>query len=316
MTNQIQDDDNFTDVDHREEVLKGKTPRRLLWIVGGFFLIVLLLIAVFIVHGNEPQRQVYEDAMKGDKAKKEVVQAPKIVETVAAEQNKEVLNQVRGGEESGIAKEIKNLTGSGQPSNSSVSSSTTADQSQARNIERIKTGPIFKGGNSRGSPQLSNDSQNSNLDLVKEISNLGQQQADKTQSQVRNSEVMNQAIAAAGGGAKAKSQSDKELEFNASFESKKMPSPTGVIERSNSKCLLRPGWLIPVSNSEKMNSDIPGEITLLVRQNVYGSYNNNCLAIPAGTTIVATYNPNVTVGQERFNAAATVMHLPNGERVS
>ena len=316
MTTQNHEDENITDVDHREEVLKGKTPRRLLWIVGGFFLVVLLLIAVFIVDGNEPQRQQKEDAVKGDKAKNEVVQAPKIVETIAAEQNREVLNQVRGAEETGIAKEIKTLAGSGQPSHSSVTMSSSEDQSHARNIERIKTGPIFKGSNSRGAPQLSNDSQPNNLDIVKEISKLSQEQGEKTQSQVRNSEVMNQALAAAGGVAKPKSQADMELEFNANIESKKMPSPTGVIERSNSNCLLRPGWIIPVLNSEKMNSDIPGEITLVVRQNVYGSYNNNCLAIPAGTTIVATYNPNVTVGQERFNAAATVMHLPNGERVS
>lgn len=316
MSDYPQDDQEIMDVDHREEVLKGKTPRRLLWIIGGFFLTLLLGIAVFIVQGNEPERRQNEDAVKADKAKQEGESAPKIVESIAAEQSKEVLDQVRGGDDRTLTDEIKTLKGSDQPSNSNVSNQHHESAAEARNQDRIKTAPIFKGGGARTAQQFPNEPSNSNYDLQKEITRLGQQQVEKTQSQVRNSEVLNQALAASGGVAKSKSSADGEMEFNAQMESKKLPAPTGVMERSNSKCLLRPGWIIPVSNIEKMNSDIPGEITLVVRQNVYGSYNNNCLAIPAGTTIIATYNPNIAIGQERFNTAATVMHLPNGERVS
>lgn len=207
--------------------------------------------------------------------------------------------------------ELDKMRGAGVPSQSAVQSTVTqagpapvdpAIEARKRRKEQIATAGIFKGGKQTGSggPQApavnAADPNGTTAELLKALNPEKMLAAMNTQQPARQS---------AGG----------ELDFNASMAKKNLPEPTGMMAMSNSGCLLTPGWLIPVAHVEGMNSDIPGEVTAVVREDVYDSIHNTCLAIPKGSKILMTYNPNVKVGQERFNVAASVLYLPNGKKV-
>lgn len=321
----INTEDDIIDVSSREAVMKGKTPRRLLWILGILFILLLLIIAAFIVSGSDADKKSKDTEQKAIAAKAEADPDPKIVDTLEKEQTKAVISAVKGDAiSSSVKSELDKLKGNGTRSGSAVSSNMV-DQSQRpgvidpaieaarRKRELIITAPIFK-----SSAKISSGSQQNaaEINLLKQYSNLSDAQ---TQAHMKE-EQLNAAnpaalMAAMNSVDKNRSPAASELEFNAAMESKKLAAPTGLISKSQNQCLITPGWLIPVANVEAMNSDLPGDIIAVVREDVYDSLTNTCLAIPKGSKILATYNPNIKIGQERFNIAASVLQLPNGKRV-
>jgi len=78
---------------------------------------------------------------------------------------------------------------------------------------------------------------------------------------------------------------------------------------------LTAGWTIPEALITGLDSDLPGEITGQVTENVYDSVTGRYLLIPQGTRIVATYDSEIAFGQERAFPLATRLVLPDGSSI-
>ena len=75
---------------------------------------------------------------------------------------------------------------------------------------------------------------------------------------------------------------------------------------------VKSGWLIPAVLEQELNSDLPGMIRALVRENVYDSVTGQYLLIPAGSTLIGMYNSHVGYGQNALQAAWKRIIFPDG----
>ena len=77
--------------------------------------------------------------------------------------------------------------------------------------------------------------------------------------------------------------------------------------------VLQAGTVIAGALNTKINSDLPGQITGHVTQNVYDSPTGRFLLIPQGSTLFGAYNSSVSFGQQRTQIIWTRLIFPNGE---
>ncbi len=75
---------------------------------------------------------------------------------------------------------------------------------------------------------------------------------------------------------------------------------------------VKSGWLIPAVLEQELNSDLPGLIRALVRENVYDSVTGQYLLIPAGSTLIGMYNSHVNYGQDALQAVWNRIIFPDG----
>ncbi|MHB0889010.1 TraB/TrbI/VirB10 family type IV secretion system protein [Acidithiobacillus sp.] len=75
------------------------------------------------------------------------------------------------------------------------------------------------------------------------------------------------------------------------------------------------GSVIPAVLITGINSQLPGEITAQVRQNVYNSLNPSEVVIPQGSKLIGVYDSDVQYGQSRVLVAWSRVIYPNGETV-
>lgn len=75
---------------------------------------------------------------------------------------------------------------------------------------------------------------------------------------------------------------------------------------------IKAGWLIPAVLEQELNSDLPGMIRALVRENVYDSASGKYLLIPAGSRLIGTYNSNISYGQGALQTIWTRLIFPDG----
>lgn len=76
--------------------------------------------------------------------------------------------------------------------------------------------------------------------------------------------------------------------------------------------LLQAGSVIPAALITGIRSDLPGQITAQVTQNVYDSPTGSLLLIPQGTRLIGAYDDSVTVGQRRVMLVWTRLIFPDG----
>ncbi len=79
---------------------------------------------------------------------------------------------------------------------------------------------------------------------------------------------------------------------------------------------VKAGWDIPAVLDQGVNSDLPGEMHALVRENVYDSSSGQFLLIPKGTRALGVYNSNVSFGQERVQVVWNRLIFPDGSSIS
>lgn len=79
---------------------------------------------------------------------------------------------------------------------------------------------------------------------------------------------------------------------------------------------IKTGTNIPIVLNIEVNSDIPGHITAIVRENVYDSITGNHLLIPMGSKLFGSYNSELSFGQERLQVVFNRMTLPNGKSIN
>lgn len=78
---------------------------------------------------------------------------------------------------------------------------------------------------------------------------------------------------------------------------------------------VQAGWDIPATLEQAMNSDLPGEVRGLVRENVYDSPTGHYLLIPQGSRVIGEYSSRVAYGQDSIQVVWTRLIFPNGTSV-
>ena len=90
---------------------------------------------------------------------------------------------------------------------------------------------------------------------------------------------------------------------------------TAHLHKPISNSELFSGSVIPAVLVTGINSQLPGEITAQVRQNVYNSLNPGEVVIPQGSKLIGVYDSGVQYGQSRVLVAWSRVIYPNGETV-
>ena len=87
-------------------------------------------------------------------------------------------------------------------------------------------------------------------------------------------------------------------------------------EPSLSRYEIRAGWDIPATLEGGLNSDLPGNVKAIVRENVYDTATGHFLLIPQGSRLIGVYNSQITYGQGRVQVIWTRLIYPDGTAVS
>ena len=89
-----------------------------------------------------------------------------------------------------------------------------------------------------------------------------------------------------------------------------------VLVDSISRYEVKAGTLIPVIFSSYVESDNPGKVVAVVREDVYDTLNGNHRLIPKGSRLLGEYNSDVSFGQERLQIVFNRLTLPNGKSIT
>ena len=79
---------------------------------------------------------------------------------------------------------------------------------------------------------------------------------------------------------------------------------------------IKAGWDIPATLEQGINSDLPGEVRGLVRENVYDTATGRYLLIPQGSRLLGTYNHRIAYGQTGIQVIWTRLIFPDGSSVN
>lgn len=109
----------------------------------------------------------------------------------------------------------------------------------------------------------------------------------------------------------AQNGQDRKLAFvNASVD-RRTTSPDRVVSPASSY-VVQAGNVIPASLITGIRSDLPGQITAQVTENVYDSPTGRFLLIPQGARLIGVYDSQVAFGQSRVLLVWTRLIMPNG----
>jgi type IV secretory pathway VirB10-like protein len=75
---------------------------------------------------------------------------------------------------------------------------------------------------------------------------------------------------------------------------------------------IKQGGRIPATLIPQVSSDMPGDVTALVSQDVYDTTPGKYLLIPQATRLIGHYNSNITYGQKALQVAWTRLIYPDG----
>jgi type IV secretion system protein VirB10 len=107
---------------------------------------------------------------------------------------------------------------------------------------------------------------------------------------------------------------DRKLAFvNASVD-RRTTSPDRVVAPASSY-VVQAGNVIPGSLITGIRSDLPGQISAQVTENVYDSPTGHFLLIPQGTRLIGSYDSQVSFGQSRVLLVWTRLLMPNGRSI-
>jgi type IV secretion system protein TrbI len=122
-----------------------------------------------------------------------------------------------------------------------------------------------------------------------------------------------QAVAPATGSADLMSQ-DHKLAFLNGHVDRRMVSPDRI-DPPASPYLLQAGAVIPAALITGLRSDLPGQVTAQVTENVYDSPTGQSLLIPQGARLIGQYDAQVAFGQSRALLVWNRLIMPNGRSI-
>ncbi|GAB1717642.1 MAG: conjugal transfer protein TraI [Nitrobacter sp.] len=107
---------------------------------------------------------------------------------------------------------------------------------------------------------------------------------------------------------------DKQLAFLNAAVDRRTTSSDRVTPPA-SPFVLQAGAVIPAALITGIRSDLPGQITAQVTENIYDSPTGRILLVPQGTRIIGQYDNNVQFGQRRVLLVWNRLILPNGRSI-
>lgn len=114
--------------------------------------------------------------------------------------------------------------------------------------------------------------------------------------------------------AMAQNGQDRKLAFVNAPVDRRTASPDRLA-RPASPYVLQAGTVIPAALITGIRSDLPGQITAQVTENVYDTPTGASLLIPQGARLIGVYDSQVSFGQSRVLLVWTRLILPNGYSV-
>ncbi len=112
----------------------------------------------------------------------------------------------------------------------------------------------------------------------------------------------------------AQSGQDRKIAFvNATGDSKAVSN--NRLRSAASPFIIQAGTIIPGALLTGIRSDLPGEITAQVTEQVYDSPTGQALLIPQGSRLIGSYDSQVAFGQSRVLLVWTRLILPNGKSI-
>jgi type IV secretion system protein TrbI len=87
------------------------------------------------------------------------------------------------------------------------------------------------------------------------------------------------------------------------------------VDAPASPFVLQAGAVIPAALLTGLRSDLPGQVTAQVTEDVYDSPTGRILLIPQGARLVAQYDAQIAFGQSRALLAWTRLIMPNGRSI-
>jgi type IV secretion system protein VirB10 len=108
-------------------------------------------------------------------------------------------------------------------------------------------------------------------------------------------------------------QDSKLLFVNAAVD--RRTTATDRLSRPASPFVVQAGTVIPAALITGIRSDLPGQITAQVTENVYDSPTGRSRLIPQGARLIGIYDSQVAFGQSRVLLVWTRLIMPNGRSI-
>ncbi len=110
------------------------------------------------------------------------------------------------------------------------------------------------------------------------------------------------------------SAQERQLAFLNAAADRRTVAPDRVAAPASSN-ILQAGTVISAALITGIRSDLPGQITAQVTENIYDSPTGRILLVPQGTRIIGQYDNNVQFGQSRVLLVWNRLILPNGRSI-
>lgn len=107
---------------------------------------------------------------------------------------------------------------------------------------------------------------------------------------------------------------DRKLAFLTAAVDRRTMSPDRLTDPP-SRYVVQAGAVIPAALITGIRSDLPGQVTAQVTENVYDSPAGRYLLIPQGAKLVGDYDSQISFGQDRVLLVWTRLILPNGRSI-
>jgi type IV secretory pathway VirB10-like protein len=104
---------------------------------------------------------------------------------------------------------------------------------------------------------------------------------------------------------------DRKVAFVTAAVDRKTVSPDRLTNPA-SRYVVQAGAVISAALITGIRSDLPGQVTAQVTENVYDTPTGRYLLIPQGSKLVGTYDSQVSFGQDRVLLVWTRLIMPNG----
>ncbi|MCP3411273.1 TrbI/VirB10 family protein [Bradyrhizobium sp. CCGB01] len=142
----------------------------------------------------------------------------------------------------------------------------------------------------------------------------GREVRQPTAAAVGSGRVVPSSATGTGDNASAQSGQDRKLAFvNASVD-RRAVSPDRIT-RLASPYIVLAGTVIPGALITGIRSDLPGQITAQITENVYDTPTGRFLLVPQGARLIGIYDSQITYGQSRVLLVWTRLIMPNGRSI-
>ncbi|MGX5843641.1 TrbI/VirB10 family protein [Mesorhizobium sp. ArgA1] len=114
--------------------------------------------------------------------------------------------------------------------------------------------------------------------------------------------------------ASAQNAQDRKLAFVNARPDRRTTSPDRLVAKA-SPYIVQAGTVIPAALITGIRSDLPGQITAQVTENIYDSPSGSHLLIPQGARLIGQYDSQVAFGQSRVLLVWNRLIMPSGSSI-